>query len=393
MTDTLTPTLRSEAILSTIPDIQGPTESEPGPDNKQQTGDLNVTSFSTDLSHVRVGSRIFSKSGCGKYLEIVSLHTLLEGSTALFGDIASRGSYLVLTSRRKKPTRTENRGRPIRQISQPLGLGGEGDSSQKLGHEGSRCQHCSREPSTSNRGSESPLAPEISGNEQESSDESLSPSELDESEELDSAEESWSEGSTEATDGEAALWNNMESSEDESTCQTQSEDGSGASEDETASNAPAHSYGQLKEESDSDGGHFDFDYGSDDDAYEGDSDYSEPPDAINDDYYDSDEDEPPRRFYPSRRPKPEADAQMGSIYIYDLGPENPVQLFKLSRPLPIMLYKSPPVVHPTEPLVVWPLCGGEILFVDFKGKTYFIRKARPTTKKSKAPSMSETEIY
>ena len=50
--------------------------------------------------------------------------------------------------------------------------------------------------------------------------------------------------------------------------------------------------------------------------------------------------------------------------------------FEYSCPLWFMLYDSPPAVHPQESLVVWPLGGGNLLFVDVAAKTYFTRKLR-----------------
>lgn len=84
----------------------------------------------------------------------------------------------------------------------------------------------------------------------------------------------------------------------------------------------------------------------------------------------------------SRRPKPDFDAEHGLLRVFNLDSSQSVQVFRFCHPLPIMLYHSPPVLHPTKTLVVWPLCGGEVLFGDIEGKTYFMRKARPSTRKS-----------
>jgi len=159
-----------------------------------------------------------------------------------------------------------------------------------------------------------------------------------------------------------------------------SEDESVASEDETSSEPPAHSYGQLKEESDSDGGSVDFDRESDE-SYDGDSEYSESSNASVDIDLDSDEDEEIFRSHISYKPRHERNNQNGLLTAYNLGSSSPVQLFKFAQSLPIMLYKSPPVIYPTKPLIVWPLYGGKILFADFEGKSYLIRKARPSTRK------------
>ena len=325
---------------------------------------------------------------------------MLDNLSACFEGIANRGSYLALTARRKMPVVDDRRDRAKDNGPQSFRSKDIEDSDRKFGADtNTTCPICSRE--LSKIAPDSKDLPIISDSDEdiETIDSSSSSLPSDESEEWNSAEESWSEGSTVPTENDRAPWNTLESSENDSEADarsSKSESESESSEDETASNAPAHSYGQLKEESESDGGDIEFDCGSDDDAYEGDSDYSESDsltfdsDDNDDDDDDDDDDEPWRRSYIRHKPKSKGDnhAPKGLLTIYDVGSENPVQLFKFSHPLPIMLYNSPPVFHPTKPLVVWPLCGGEILFADFEGKTYFIRKARPSTTRSMSPRLS-----
>lgn len=99
-----------------------------------------------------------------------------------------------------------------------------------------------------------------------------------------------------------------------------------------------------------------------------------------DDYrFDSSDEGPRRRMYPSRR---KSKSEQGQLVIYDNSSSTPAEGFKFSHPLPVVLYGSPPAIHPTAPLVVWPLCGGDVLLADSKGKSYFIRRAKPSTRKS-----------
>ncbi|KZV97814.1 hypothetical protein EXIGLDRAFT_729613 [Exidia glandulosa HHB12029] len=66
-----------------------------------------------------------------------------------------------------------------------------------------------------------------------------------------------------------------------------------------------------------------------------------------------------------------------SLTVLRLGADtNATSVFHFRHRLTIMLYDSPPAVHPRAPLVVWPLGAGEILFVDYVAKSYFIRKLR-----------------
>lgn len=52
--------------------------------------------------------------------------------------------------------------------------------------------------------------------------------------------------------------------------------------------------------------------------------------------------------------------------------------FRLSRPLHLILYDSPPVLHPSKPLLIWAISPGNILFADFEQKSWFTRKLRPS---------------
>lgn len=61
--------------------------------------------------------------------------------------------------------------------------------------------------------------------------------------------------------------------------------------------------------------------------------------------------------------------------------------FRYSHPLHLMLYASPPVIHPFKPLVVWPLGAGDVLFADVSTNTYFTRKLR-----SSAPNTRQLSV-
>lgn len=50
------------------------------------------------------------------------------------------------------------------------------------------------------------------------------------------------------------------------------------------------------------------------------------------------------------------------------------RLFHFSRKVTSSLSNSPPVLHPIEPLLVWPLGGWEVLFADYEDNTYFVRE-------------------
>jgi hypothetical protein len=73
-----------------------------------------------------------------------------------------------------------------------------------------------------------------------------------------------------------------------------------------------------------------------------------------------------------------------SVAIYDVSSGQAVRMFHYDKNIPAMLYHSPPILHPFEPLMVWPLGGGDVLFVDYNEKTYFIRGSMPTTRDSES---------
>lgn len=348
--------------------------------------DLKIISFVPDLTILRIGFQMFSMGSKGGFHRIDGLNIVSQYSNACFEDIASRGSLLVISSRRKIPAITEPRGREPTKIDQSSDkpvpdstLGG------KLAN--TDCRHCSREPSKSNHASDtSPAKRRDSSDNNGSDSDSSSPS--DEISEWNSAEESWSEGSTEVDELGNPLTSSDESGSDSSEAHTDSDDERENPQDDSASDTAVNSYGQLYEESDSDGGDVDFDCGSEDESYDGDyeSDWSDYNNQDEDLHFDSDDEERLAKRMAYSRPdkKHDAKVQQGILAIYDTSSSPPTQVFQFVQPLPIMLYDSPPAIHPTKPLVVWPLCGGDVLFADFEGKSYFVRRARTTTRKSKS---------
>ena len=84
----------------------------------------------------------------------------------------------------------------------------------------------------------------------------------------------------------------------------------------------------------------------------------------------------------TRRPLTQSRDLQASLTVVDTSYSTPRRIFRFSYTLPSLLYASPPVLHPSKPLVVWPLGGGDVLFADFMANTYFVRKLRPSTSHS-----------
>jgi len=320
-------------------------------DNKQLAGP-RVSSFTPDLAYLRIGHQLFSKDSRGEYIGMDTLSGVIEKSSTHFEEITNRDRYLVLTSRRRSSTNTEIRGRTA-----------------------------NRDHGETTSGKQTPLPEEAK--EDEDDIEKSSTFTSSEESEWNSAEESWSEGSTETDEDDKMHLNATDSSEENQKSASSSEADSEDEDEMLKDEIPVHSFGQLKQESDSDGGDIDFNHDSEDDAYNGDSDSSNADSVTSNVGFKGDkEDMPKPRLHLPRPPKPAATDHKGLLMIYDLQSGNPVQVFKYSQDLPVALYDSPPVIHPTKPLVVWPLCGGELLFVNIEGKSYFVRKARPSTPRS-----------
>jgi hypothetical protein len=78
-----------------------------------------------------------------------------------------------------------------------------------------------------------------------------------------------------------------------------------------------------------------------------------------------------------------------AIYLNNSAAGNTSRCFYFTRAqaAPVVLYNSPPAFHPSDPLVVWPLGEGSILFADFMLKTYFVRELRASISHSKSSQL------
>lgn len=79
-----------------------------------------------------------------------------------------------------------------------------------------------------------------------------------------------------------------------------------------------------------------------------------------------------------------------SMAVFDISQGTANRLFHFDQDIPVMLDHSPPALHPTDPLVAWPLCGGDVLFADYAKNTYYVRKYIPSTQFSKPSPSSQS---
>ncbi|KAI9683793.1 MAG: hypothetical protein M1822_005983 [Bathelium mastoideum] len=83
-----------------------------------------------------------------------------------------------------------------------------------------------------------------------------------------------------------------------------------------------------------------------------------------------------------RSTKASAKHERGQLVIYDTSRSNSQPIFRFDYPCHDVLLDSPPIFHPLKDLVVWPLGGREILFADFRQKTYYTRYLRCSSPRS-----------
>lgn len=398
LADGTSPTLLRTQTISTTSAATNWTSYRIASEEKRKAfGSPEPISFCPDMNYLRIGSQILSKQGSGDYAKIIGLDATDGSSPVYFEEITGRGPYIVLATRRRVPDAIVNQGGSGDHRAKDNGtdLAAQGKVDLNRGH-GS--------PLLDSHDGDNKLVKSDHGSDtssqqsdaETSGQDGASGSESDESLQDDSADESWSEGSTEPDQEDLLSWNQSDVSGVEQS-DTDGDNGSdadsGDDEDKVSSDDVVHSYQQLREESGSDGEEFTFDSGSDDDAYgDLDDDYDSSSDrggAFEQADLSSDDEAPlPRYRDPrSRRKRSKSGAQQGSLVVYNISSGHPIQVFKYIHTLPVMLYGSPPAIHPSKPLVVWPLCSGDILFADYESQTHFIRRAKPSMRRSSYSSM------
>jgi len=313
--------------------------------------------FGDDLGFLRLGSQIFSRNEGGFYSLALGAKSTNDVIPWYFEEFATRDQYIVLTSRRKP--------------SAPVLLPGQDDKTTvktDVPAEDADSEE-SDLPSTpsvvskatsvkSSKGKKSPEnSTADSGDDNKSTASSDKDSETHDIESIsssdsldpDSDDEDWSEGSTDLEKLGFPLPEEEQHSDVSET--PSSSDTEPESAESTDSDHPQPRSNFIRLDDSDSGDEVNFGDGSDGLAF--------------------------RRRLKSGTPK-------GSITVFDSSMCPPKLVFQYSHPLPITLYDSPPVIHPTKPLVVWPLCGGDILFADFMLKSHFIRKSRATSRHSKS---------
>ncbi|KAG1745715.1 hypothetical protein EDB19DRAFT_459773 [Suillus lakei] len=304
-----------------------------------QIGKASPAAFSPDCQTLRIGTKIFAKDAAGNFVALPRLPLHPHQSSAYVEEFCRRDRFVVLACRTKLSTRDVSAGDSLTtpEVKRP-----PGPISTKY-QNGAECS--SDDDSTTDSSTESGTESGLENDGYESwSDSSTMFSEdyiFD-----DDMITPWADHFRDEDDDSKTSDTGVGSDADEALVESDSSD------EEDFVSPSAFGYGKKRNEDEYD---WDRNYSSDEDGY--------------------------RNFTVGRtgRHGPYKQEQ-ATITIFDTqtSPEA-VQLFHLTRPLQSKVYGSPPIIHPTEPLVVWPLGGGDVLFANFMDKTYFVRRLRPST--------------
>jgi len=309
-------------------------------------GKASPAAFSPDCQTLRIGNKLFAKDSAGNFVALPRLPLNSNRSSSYVEEFCRRGRFIVIATRTTLSERdvTARDSLDANEVDRSL------DRKTVTVHRGDH--ECSSDD--------------------ESTGDTSAESDID-TESEDDGYESWSDSSTIFSedytfdDDMITPWadhfrdENKDSTASDSEIDSESDSGSEAVIESESSDeediVPSSAFGYGKK--------------LDDDEYDWDQGYSSDEDGY-------------RNFAPGRHKRDIKPAQ-ATITIYDAQASPEVeQLFRLTRPLQSKVYGSPPIIHPTRSLVVWPLGAGDVLFVDFMDKSYFVRRLRPSTLHSKS---------
>ena len=347
--------------------------------------DPKVISFSPNLTCIRVGPQVFFKDKTSSYVNLDNLGLMTEESSPCFENVVLQKSNIVLASRTNLSSIIPTRDRKQKPVAAKENVKPDADAASKEENKNVSSDELKEKVPSDTVSPSKDL--KDAPNDEEADDESETSSSKPDSSAWNSAEESWSEASTDADGDIDAPIAALESSEDESSAANESDtdsDKESKASSKDSSDAPVATQGGLMEGSDYDSGEDNLDWLDDVDSYD------EPSESEVDARFASDSDNGSmasehqllyRAYGRSRAKRYGLNGQQGLLMVYDLNQGHPVQLFKFSHLLTTVLEDSPPAIHPTKPLVVWPLSSGDILFADYRANSYFIRKFKASVRK------------
>ncbi|KAG9231383.1 hypothetical protein BJ875DRAFT_517370 [Amylocarpus encephaloides] len=345
---------------------------------KEINNSQNITlavRFTPDLQYLRLGSQVLIKNPSGHYVQVLGADSEEGPIPWYFDDLAARGQYVVLVSRQKAPSVPKpevvsletDKAQPVMACN--LGSDNSDSTSAASLALSSASTKTSKTKSTSK---DTPVANSEGDRDQEPVDNDSDSSEANSAQTSTSYDDMNTSGDEEWTDGSTDLEKlgfavgNADSSTSEATKSssespsTSSEGGSDDSSEKSddsgeSEERPRYGYNAAAEFAP-------YDCDSDDDQCESDQEG-----GFASNYF--------RRNKSSKK--------KGTLTVFDTSMDPPRKLFQYNHLFPTILNDSPPIMHPTKPLVIWPMCNGDVLFADFVAKSYFIRKFRTTSSKSR----------
>jgi hypothetical protein len=336
-----------------------------GDDASMRAGRASPVSFSSDCRLLRIGSQVFAEDDFGNYVNLIGPTSLGDHYPPYIEEFTCWGRYVIVASRRVVTqgdiyesgigdTNVVDFGTDFTKIEEALA---------KI--KPTSAVEIDNDDDGDDEGDE--------GDEGDADSESSFWSSADPSSQ--EAYETWSECSTDEADVQfeddlitpwTARVASLSKSGSEDTL-VSSEDGvHSGTEAKSESSEPELSpsavigYGAYRADTSSDDGGFNI----------------MPYDSDNDDGY---------VYNPNRARK--STGPHASITVFDTTTPVPTKTFHFTRTLPFLLYGSPPAVHPSKPLIAWPLSSGDVLFADFLARTFFVRRLRPSTARSEFCSM------
>ncbi|KAL4784384.1 hypothetical protein BJX76DRAFT_367696 [Aspergillus varians] len=325
----------------------------------EDTG-LNVKSsrakpiaFDYDSRALRIGSQLLIRDEKGLFQKVHIDDSQKSQFPSYFEDFLSQGKFIITASRRRAPVLSEERARDM--IDNPvLDVGKLFDETWDKQSEESDDSDLANSDASSSASSES--------------DTSLSSTKT--GVDWSSGDETWSEGSTdveEALVDENAIIFFRGHVDSSSSSESESTESSASSDDEKSDSGSNSGLGATP--------YSRFLRGYLDDDSDGDDAYV----PIDESDCDSDGGLHLRSRYGQALRKSTKSDLEASLKVFSRSVKGLKCVFQLSRPLDLLLYDSPPALHPSKPLIIWAMSPGNVLFADFQQKTWFRRKLRPTT--------------
>ncbi|KAL3479827.1 hypothetical protein BJX99DRAFT_255263 [Aspergillus californicus] len=323
-----------------------------GADLNLKSGIIKPIAFDYNACSLRIGSQLHVRDDDGMFQK-VSVHNDQKTQVPpYFEEFASQGPYLILASRRRAPTPSEGR---------------SGDLVNSAVEDVVKLFDQTWEKQTVPAVSDASDIPEIDDSSSASSESDMSTPSTKTGVDWSSGDETWSEASTNVEEainddnaivffrgyGDSSDDSNHASSEPSSS----DNDSSDAESDSSGLGATPYSRflcGFLDDDSDGD------------DAYV----------PLDESGEESDGRATYRRVFRKKPRKPDLEA---SLRVFSRSEAGLKCIFQLSRSIDLLVYDSPPVLHPFKPLIVWPMSPGNVLFADFEQKTWFRRRLRPTS--------------